>query len=373
MFRILSKHYSLAYESWRADHNFDFVYTESFNTLAQSGTANESKKPQPVAIAGNGTEIIGNESLHNRAQRKTISRAMLLSLIDVAKDKGATERMQSYWNAYHCYTRLIQHDNRIHANYCKTRYCTICNAIRKADKINTYYPVLKNWENPYFITLTVKSVKADKLQRWIFGMKKAFKMLNNRCRKRHERGKGMRLIGIKSLECNFNPQKKTYNPHYHIIVPNRETALYLVQEWCKQWNRNGQYNCTRNAQHFREVENLERDLIETIKYGTKVFTEPNPNDKKRIKKDVKIYARAMDNINEAMKGKRIFDRFGFNLPPKETKEANVRTVENYKIWEFAPSATDWINTDTGECLTGYSMPIDLKYLLYKFSKLLTAF
>ncbi len=71
----------------------------------------------------------------------------------------------------------------------------------------------------------------------------------------------------------------------------------------------------------------------------------------------------MDNINAAMKGKRIFDRFGFNLPQQEEKEANVSTVENFKLWEFLPNATDWINTDTGECLTGYSMPFDLKYLL----------
>lgn len=326
-------------------------------------TANESKNPQQLAIAGDGIEILGNESLLNRAKRKTISRAMILSLIDIAKEKGHMERMKSYWNAHHCYTRLIESNGKLHANYCKTRFCTVCNAIRKADIINRYYPVLKNWENPYFVTLTIKSVKADKLNRWIFGMKKAFKKINDRCRQRHKRGRGMRLIGVKSLECNFNPKNKTYNPHYHIIVPNRQTAILLKQEWLKQWNRNGQFHCSNKAQHFREIESLERDLIETIKYGTKVFTEPNPNDKKQLKKNMKIYAYALDNIYAAMKGFRLFDRFGFDLPPTEAKEANIRLVEDYKLWEFAPSATDWINTDTGECLTGYSMPIDLKYLL----------
>ncbi|WP_162199686.1 protein rep [Kordia zhangzhouensis] len=307
--------------------------------------------------------MIGNESLINRAQRKTISRKLLLSLIDVAKDKGATERVKSYWNAYHCCSTFTEHNKRLHANYCKTRYCTICNAIRKADKINTYYPVLKNWENPYFVTLTIKTIKANKLKNRVDGMKRAFTKIKDRCKQRHHRGKGMRLVGIKSLECNFNPKENTYNPHYHVIVPNRETALYLIQEWCKQWNRKGQFHCSKKGQHFRAVENLEHDLIETIKYGTKVFTEPDPNNKKHVKKEMKIYARAMDNINAAMKGKRIFDRFGFNLPPQETKEANVRTVENYKLWEFTPNATDWINTDTGECLTGYNMTIDLQYLL----------
>lgn len=80
---------------------------------------------------------------------------------------------------------------------------------------------------------------------------------------------------------------------------------------------------------------------------------------------MKIYAFALDNIYAAMKDCRIFDRFGFNLPPKESKEANVRLVEEYKLWEFTANATDWINIDTGECLTGYSIPFDLQYLLKK--------
>ena len=334
-------------------------------TLAQSVTAFETKKPQRIAIAGDGTEITDNEVLLNRAKRKTISRTILLSLIDIAKEKGATERMQSYWNAYHCCTKLIQHNNRLHANYCKTRYCTICNAIRKADKINTYYPVLKNWESPHFLTLTVKAVKAQKLNKWIFGMKRAFEMINNRCRKRYQRGKGMKLIGIKSLECNFNPVNKTYNPHYHIIVPNRQTAVLLKQEWMKQWNRNGEFHCSNKAQYIREVGDLHRDLIETIKYGSKIFTEPNPSNKRKFKNGMKIYTYALDNIYAAMKDYRIFDRFGFNLPPKQDKEANVRFVDNYDLWEFLADETDWISTDTCECLTGYATTADLQYLLFR--------
>ena len=58
-------------------------------------------------------------------------------------------------------------------------------------------------------------------------MNKAFSIIKERCKKRHQRGTGIQLIGIKSLECNFNPQKKTYNPHFHIIVPNKEIATLL--------------------------------------------------------------------------------------------------------------------------------------------------
>ena len=43
-------------------------------------------------------------------------------------------------------------------------------------------------------------------------------------------GKGIEFVGIKSLECKFNPINKTYNPRLHIIVANKEMADILVKE-----------------------------------------------------------------------------------------------------------------------------------------------
>lgn len=48
-------------------------------------------------VAGEGTNISNNPSLVNRAKRKGISRKMILALIDVAKEKGETERQKAYW------------------------------------------------------------------------------------------------------------------------------------------------------------------------------------------------------------------------------------------------------------------------------------
>lgn len=45
---------------------------------------------------------------------------MVLNLIDVAKDKGYHERVQSYWNAYHCLNNLVISDN-IYGKYCKNQ------------------------------------------------------------------------------------------------------------------------------------------------------------------------------------------------------------------------------------------------------------
>ena len=334
---------------------------ERIYTLAESGTHLSNPISHQVVVAGEGTEIINNPSLLGRAKRKTITRRMTLSLIDVARKKGDTERIQPYWNAYHCQSKIIISGDRAYSNYCKNRFCTICCAIRKADIINRYYPTLSEWEDTHFVTLTVKSIKEEKLKTWIDGMLRAFKLIKDRCKKRYSRDKGIKLIGVKSLECNFNPIKRWYNPHFHIIVPSREIADLLKREWMKTWTSKHTY---RGAQDIRKVEDLERDLIEIIKYGSKIFTDPDLRRKPRGKSgEHKIYAYALHNILTAMSGRRLFDRFGFNLPPQKPNQPNYKLIQDFDEWLFPPDMNDWINPQTGECLTGYLQPLELSYLL----------
>ena len=65
-----------------------------------------------------------------------------------------------------------------------------------------------------------------------------------------------------------------------------------------------------------------------------------------------VYAYVLDNILCAMKGKRIFDRFGFNLPKTAARETTQKLINNYDEYIFSSDATDWVNQTTGECLTG---------------------
>jgi len=338
-------------------------------TLAESGTQKNSETPSIALVSGKGTDISNNPSLANRARRKLITRKMVLALIDVAKEKGEPERIQAYWNAYHCLNNVIVSDGKMYGRYCKNRFCTICNAIRKADTINRYYPVISQWEDVQFVTLTVKSCKEEQLNRWIYKMLRAFELIQNRCKKRHQRGNGIKLIGVKSLECNFNPATKTYNPHFHLIVPNKAIAELLKKEWIEQWRPIPHKNSTRykytnpGAQKITPVYNLESALIETIKYGSKIFTEPDLNKKSKLKTPPKIYARALDNILVAMKGKRIFERFGFNLPEQQQQTSNMKLVVDFENWTFPKDSSDWVNEETGEALTGFLPPLGLSYLL----------
>jgi hypothetical protein len=333
-------------------------------TLAQSGTNNvglRGIKPQ-IIVQGHGTDISDLKALNGRAKRKLMTQYVILHLIDVATAKGDFRRVQQYWNAWHCQENLIKANGRIYGKYCKTRFCLLCLANRKADIINRYYPYLCCWEDPHFVTLTVKAIKAFQLEKWIGeGMIHGLSRIVEKYRKRGQRGKGEKLMGVRSLECNFNPLKSTYNPHFHIIVPNREMAYFLRDEWLLLWTKK---HARINAQHIRRVNNLEKDMIETIKYGSKIFTEPDLVKNKNCKIPPMIYAAALDNIFVAMKGHRLFDRFGFNLPKGVQKRPTIsQSIFNYEVLDYDNTTFDWIGTDTNKPLIDYKVPGQLQYLL----------
>lgn len=329
---------------------------KTINTLVQTGT-NNFQSPDKI-VMGKGSDLADKKAWKGRAKRKKVSQALSVRLVAEAEKKGEPERKISYWNTFHCQERLIIQGGRSYGKYCKNRFCPLCNSIRKAEIINKYLPVIRTWENPYFVTLTQKAVPAEKLALWFSGVHKAFQQIKGMCKKRYQRGTGPQFIGIKSLECNFNPKKKTYNPHLHLIVPNREMAVLLIAEWQKKWT--AQYS-SPSAQHMRRVKNVETDLIETIKYGSKIFTD---FDAQKKGADKKIYVAALDNIYKAMEPYRIFDRFGFNLPATEkTGMKKSVPVNECDDFIYAVEVSDWINTKTGEGLTGYRSTAELEYLL----------
>lgn len=326
-----------------------------FNTLAQTGTG----KPA-IIINGNGSKLQSDKELKGRAKRKMITQKMALSLIDVSNKTGNEERKKSYWNTYYCQNKIHTVDGKLHGKYCKNRFCTICCSIRKAVLINKYLPEVEAWENPFFVTLTAKAVSSKSLPKRMKDMNRGFRKISSRYRKRAQRRNGIKLVGLKSLECNFNPIKRTYNPHLHILVANEAMADILIEEWLKL--------CTAKfaspkAQHKRKVENKIKDLIEIIKYGSKIFTEVDLNNRLKSEATTSIFAAALDNIFVAMKGIRIFDRFGFNLSRKNRNTGSLFIAKEYREWIFDAERMDWFNTDSDERLSNYNPARELIQLL----------
>ena len=63
-----------------------------------------------------------------------------------------------------------------------------------------------------------------------------------------------------------------------------------------------------------------------------------------------------------MKDKRIFDRFGFNLPEQPQQMNSTKVVVDFENWTFPKDSSDWVNVETGETLTGFLPPLGLSYL-----------
>ena len=333
----------------------------NFNTLALSRTNDISSSSiiPNIIVFGEGTDRNNKKALKGRAKRKTITQTVVLSLIKIAKEKGAQDREKAYRNTYYCQSRLITSGDRIYGSYCKNRFCSICCSIRKAELINKYFPVLKEWEDAQFVTLTVRAVQEHELYEHVRTVKKKFRQIIDLLKKRHQRGKGEKPIGIYSLECNFNPKAKSYNPHFHIIVPSRERADRLFWEWRKKWAK-GQTSIW--AQKIRKVKDTEADLVETIKYGAKLFTSPDM--KKKSSLPPVIYAAALDNIHCAFSGLHIFGSFGLKLPQNnQFKKIQPKELKEYEEWVFNAHVYDWMNFETGELLTDYRIPSELKLLL----------
>lgn len=321
------------------------------NTLAQTGTRNWSTKvTKPViTVKGNGSDTENEKRQTKRAKSKMISQKLMLCLIDVAISKGERERTQPYWNTYHCQSRIISAGGRLYGDYCKNRFCTVCSGNRKAEIINKYLPEIQTWGDPHFVTLTAKAVAARSLNKRVADMLRGFRILTERYKKQYSRGTGSKLIGIKSLECNFNPERRTYNPHIHVIVATGEMADKLVTDWLGLMTDRF---ANRVAQNIRRVEDTERDLVEIIKYGTKIFTDPTM--KKKAKASPYVYVSAFDNIIAAMNGHRIFDRFGFNLPKVQKLPGGKRTrLTEYKELVYDPHLFDWMDSETEKLLSGY--------------------
>lgn len=317
-------------------------------TLAQNGTSPQGNSS--IIVSGKGSQLSNTKALRGRAKRKLITQTMMLSLIDASDIYRTEKTKKSYWNTYHCQSRIFTANGRLYGKYCKNRFCTLCCSIRKAQIINSYLPVIQTWDEPYFVTLTIRSIKKQSLSKFIKGMNIAFNKIYTKLKKRYQRKTGIKFMGIRSLECNFNNEKRTYNPHFHIVVSGKEAAETLIEEWLRLWTPKW---TSREAQDSRPADNTETLLIEIIKYGSKIFTEPDLKRKTATKKNSKIYIAALDNIFNAMKGIRIFERFGFNHSPGVNNRIPAKVIREYLEWEYSLTDHDWTNNQ-GEKLSNFT-------------------
>jgi hypothetical protein len=86
--------------------------------------------------------------------------------------------------------------------------------------------------------------------------------------------------------------------------------------------------------------------------------------RRKSKKGPAIIAAALDNIYGAMKGLRLINRFGFNLPKGSGNNEKIsQLVEEYQIWEYHTESMDWVCDEMESSLASYNPSAELLYIL----------
>lgn len=273
-------------------------------------------------------EKTGKKTLAKRAKSKYVSKNVSVKLADLGSDLR-----KSYFNTFYCCDNLIQTGKKITGKYCNNRWCLVCNRIRTAKLINGYKNVLQELPDKRFVTLSRPNVKAsdlrEEIQYLLLVITKIRKSLTYR---------KTPIVGIRKLECTYNPVTNTYHPHFHFIVSGQNISSLLLAEWLKE-------NKTANISAQDDRPANDDSVMELFKYFTKIVT-----------KDA-IYIDALDVIFRSMYGLRTFQPMGISKNVSEDIEEIRAEIyadleERETIWSWIE--TDWIDKSTGECLTGYS-------------------
>lgn len=289
------------------------------------------------------TKAYDNSRLVKRARKKYFSLGLVMGLV-----KLESPLYKQYWDTWHCAEVLKVQGEKITGKYCKHRWCLVCNAIRTAQNIMSYSEIIEGWgKEAYFGTLTIVSVEAEELKISIDSMLKNFTNIVRLIKTR----RNMEFIGIRKLECTYNPIKNTYHPHFHYIVKGKPQAELLKNEWLKRYPSAEPY-----CQDIRQAQ--PGTSKELFKYFTKIITNSKDTiNKAPIEYRRKIYLSALDTIFQAVEGRRTFQNYGFKkkILPDNDQEVITLSEKLYidESFNWIAELHDWIGQETGICLSGY--------------------
>lgn len=171
---------------------------------------------------------------------------------------------------YNCGTTIALQNGKIKsANFCRDRLCPMC-MYRRSQKFftqnMTVYDKIKAEHPTYrqlFLTLTVPNVPLWQLKNTLKAMSISWNRLRN-----HRAFKREPIVGYcKKLEITYNKDKKTYHPHYHIMLTVDGWASD-IQDYVSWWSAS--YQCNRQLVCYVEaVDGDAKSVAEMSKYMTK--------------------------------------------------------------------------------------------------------
>lgn len=220
--------------------------------------------------------------------------------------------------------------------YCKKRWCQTCASINMATLINKYIDAMQGLDELNFITLTIPNCSAENIAETLELMGATWRRITDTARKLKMPFKGLRKIELKA------GKYYGYHPHYHIIMENNKSALWLRDQWLKRLPQ-----CSIKAQDVRPIENVEAALIELMKYATKLTCAEGSGN------DVLCSPRQMDVIFCALAGRRLYQTFGGLKSVNEDEYVLSPEVYQRAAGFYQWIGHDWFHTKYGHALSGY--------------------
>lgn len=311
------------------------------------------------------------EEARNEAKRTIAKRRRSKWLTsDLLAELEGLDSPITYDRARGCCRVIRQEDRTLTSTYCRCRWCIVCNRIRTGTIINRYLDILRMWEEEagvYMVGLTVPNVEGNRLRATIGEMKKRLRY----CRRSIRETRGLDFRAIENWECTYNADRDDFHPHVHSAVRGKKQALALVEEHLSRWE-----DATQAAQDVRKWDGSVGGMKDLAKYPTKLVSESE---------EERPPAEKLDTIFRALYRKHLCVPVGFQIEEEQARaEAFFEGVEidadatadtesddeagddwddlkalvvaysapsEKRLWTWDSDVGDWVDRDTGECLT----------------------
>jgi len=295
--------------------------------------------------------------LQKRAARTAVSKLVATSLVAVAGSK-------LMGNAYartkdKCGSTITQSDGKLTQYWCGYRWCAQCSAIRTARAYAGYGQQVREWSDGQLVTLTVPNVTGGNLRHTIRHLHTTFNLC---CRSLKKRGMHVELI--RATEITYSKKRDDYHPHIHVLVRGKQIADELLLAWLKRHP-----NARRVAQDVRPAN--AKSVSELFKYATKLGTDTKDADGSQSV----VPAEKLDVIFTAIRSLRLWaavgvksadeNALGEDAPILDVGTDAVTRPSSFIVWEWSQVFCDWVDFETGECLSGYSPSRHRKKFLSK--------
>jgi hypothetical protein len=217
------------------------------------------------------------------------------------------------------------------------------------------------WADKHFVTLTIPNVPGLELHSAIGEMLAAMRPIARAIRHTD----GLELRAVRKLETTYNPRRRDFHPHLHLIVNSREAADALVRRWLKAFP-----SADARAQDVRRCEGRE-GAVELFKYFTKLIVKGLDGER------TAPHPAVLHTIFMAVRGLRTFQPMGFVSrvtldASDETLELDAGTVspippDSRGLIRWQWIGEDWMDYGSGELLSGFTPTDSMRELVKRIT------